>query len=74
MFEPILEAIRRLEDFFVSMGLPTRLHAMPEVGQVSEETMYKMARRVRNVHPEGGVGFVKYLNTEDIVNIFRLAL
>lgn len=69
----VLEAIRRLEDFYHSMGLPTRLSEMPEVGMVPEETMYKMARRVRITNNDGTVGGLRRLNTEDIVNIFKLA-
>ena len=69
----VLEGIRRLEDFFHSLGLPTTMSGMPDVGEVSEECMYKMAKRVRAVHSDGGVGFVKHLLTEDIVNIFKLA-
>ena len=69
----VLEAIRRLEDFYHSMGLPTRLSEMPEVGMVLEETMYKMARRVRITNSDGTVGGLRRLNTEDIVNIFKLA-
>ncbi|HIU34591.1 MAG TPA: iron-containing alcohol dehydrogenase [Candidatus Pullichristensenella excrementigallinarum] len=69
----VLEAIRRLEDFFRSLGIPTTLHEMPDVGIVPEEVMYKMARRVRVTNPDGTVGTLKPLNTEDIVCIFRLA-
>ena len=69
----VLEAIRRLEDFFRSLGIPTTLREMPDVGMVPEEIMYKMARRVRVTNPDGTVGTLKPLNTEDIVCIFRLA-
>ena len=69
----ILEAIDRLENFFHSLGLPTHMKDMPDVGIVPEETMYKMAKKIRSVHADGGIGWVKHLNTEDIVNIFRLA-
>lgn len=70
----VREAIARLEAFFHSMGLPTRMNEMPDVGDVSEETMYKMARRVRITNSDGTVGTLKKLSAEDIVNIFRLAL
>ena len=70
----ILEAIRRLEDFFHSIGLPTRIREMPEVGEIDEAVMYKMAARVRKMHGDGTVGNLKRLNTEDVVNIYKLAL
>jgi alcohol dehydrogenase YqhD (iron-dependent ADH family) len=69
----ILEGIRRLESFFESLGIPTRLSRMPNVPDVTEDVMYKMAKRVRIVNDDGTVGSVKRLNTEDIVNIFKLA-
>jgi alcohol dehydrogenase len=69
----ILEGISRLEHFFLSLGLPVRMRDMPGVGDVDEAVMRKMAKKVRPVHPEGGVGFIKHLFTEDIVNIFKLA-
>ncbi|MDD3334970.1 MAG: iron-containing alcohol dehydrogenase [Eubacteriales bacterium] len=69
----IQEGIRRLEDFFRSMGLPTRLRDMPGVGRVDERIMEKMARRVRTVHADGSIGWVKRLYTKDIVVIFQLA-
>lgn len=70
----VLEAIRRLEDYFHFLGIPTRLRDMPDVGDVPEEIMYKMAKRVRITNPNGTVGTLKQLNTEDIVQIFKLAL
>lgn len=70
----ITEGIDRLERFFRALGLATRLRDMKGVGPVDEETMFRMARRIRAVHPDGTVGAVKRLNTEDIVAIFKLAL
>ncbi len=69
----VLEAIRRLEDFFRSLGVPTAMREMPDVGVVPEEIMYKMAKRVRITNSNGTVGTLKQLGTEDIVNIFKLA-
>lgn len=69
----VLEAIRRLEDFFVFMGVPTKMSEMKDVGIVPEEIMYKMARRVRITNPNGTVGTVKQLTAEDIVEIFKQA-
>lgn len=70
----VLEAIDRLEDFYRRLGAPTRLTECPGVENIDEETLYRMARRVRVVHEDGTVGWVKRLNTEDIVNIFKLAM
>lgn len=69
----VMEAIARLESFYRSLGIPTTLKEMPDVGDVSEEIMYKMARRVRKTNPDGTVGTLMKLTTEDIVNIFKLA-
>ena len=69
----VLEAIRRLEDYFHFLGIPTTMHEMPGVGIVPEAVMYKMAKRVRITNSNGTVGTLKQLQTEDIVNIFRLA-
>lgn len=70
----VLEAIRRLEDYFHFLGVPTRMREMPDVGDVPEEIMYKMAKRVRITNSNGTVGTLKQLDTEDIVQIFKLAL
>ncbi len=69
----VLEAIRRLEDYFRFLGIPTTMSEMPDVGEVPAEIMYKMAKRVRLTNANGTVGTLKQLNTEDIVNIFKLA-
>lgn len=69
----ILEGIARLEAFFRFLGVPTTMREMPDVGEVPEEIMVKMARRVRITNADGTVGTLKKLNTADIVNIFRLA-
>lgn len=70
----ILEAIDRLELFFHSMGLTTKLTELPGVGEIDEAVMEKMAKRVRVVHSDGAIGWVKKLYTKDIVEIFKLAL
>lgn len=70
----VLEAIDRLEDFFRHLGAPTKLRECPGVENINEEVLYRMAKRVRVVHEDGTVGWVKRLNTEDIVNIFKLAV
>ena len=71
----VLAAIQRLEDFFGGLGLPTHLRDMPEIkGELHDEVFYKMAKRVRITNDDGTVGGMKHLDTEDIVNIFRLAM
>ncbi|MDD3185612.1 MAG: iron-containing alcohol dehydrogenase [Anaerostipes sp.] len=70
----VLEAIDRLELFFQSLGVSTKLNDVPGVENLDEEVMYKMAKRVRVVHEDGAVGWVKKLYVEDIVNIFKLAV
>ena len=70
----VQEGIARLENFFQSLGLVTRLRDMPQVGMICEEVMRRMAKRVRRMHADGSIGELKRLGTEDIVNIFRLAL
>ena len=70
----VLEAIARLEAWYEYIDVPTKLSQCPGVGEVSEETLYKLAKRVRVVHEDGTVGWVKRLNTEDIVNILKMCL
>ena len=74
--ETVCTAISRLEEFFTGMGLPVRLSEMPEIKEpVTEEAMWRMARRVRITNPEDQtVGGLKHLSADDIVNIFKLAL
>ncbi len=69
----ILEAIRKLEDFLHHLGLGTRLSELPGLPEVTEEAMYKMARRVRKNNDAGGIGWFKKLTVEDHVNILKLA-
>ena len=72
--EVVPAAIAGLEDFFHRLGLPTRMNEMPEIKEpVTEETMYRMAKRVRITNDDGTVGGFRKLNTQDIVNIFKLA-
>lgn len=70
----IWEGIRRLENFYLGLGLPVRMRDMPNVGKIDECIMEKMAKRVRVIHSDGAIGWVKRLYTQDIVNIFKLAL
>lgn len=70
----VLEAIDRLELFFQSLGVTTKLSELPGVENLDEEVMEKMAKRVRVVHSDGSIGWVKRLYTQDIVEIFKLAL
>lgn len=70
----VLEAIQRLKLFYESIGVSTRLAECPGVSEIDEKVLYRMAKRVRTVHSDGKIGWVKHLDTQDIVNIFRLAL
>ena len=73
--EIVKEGIRRLEEFFESvLHLPTRLSKLSQVPALTDEDFYRMAKRVRKIHEDGTIGWVKWLNTEDIVNIFHLAM
>lgn len=74
--EIVLESIYLLEEFLKGMGLAVRLSDMSEIKvQVTEETMWRMANRVRITNPEDHtVGGLKHLKAQDIVNIFKLAL
>lgn len=69
----VLEGITRLEEFFLRLDMPVRLRDLKQLPPLTDEDFYRMARRVRKVHPDGSVGWVKQLYTEDIVSIFRLA-
>ena len=70
----VLEGIDRLEAFFRSIGMPTRMSELPQItSEVTEEVMRKMAKRVRITNPDDGtIGGVRHLNEEDIVNIFKM--
>lgn len=71
----IEEAISKLENWYKGMGLSTRLTDMPEIKQeITEADMIRMAKRVRITNNDGTVAGLKHLNTQDIVNIFKLAL
>jgi len=66
--ECILEAIRRLEDFFASLGMPTR---MGHLG-ITDERFREMAEKAVMYKPTIG-NFVK-LAAEDVYNIYMLAM
>ncbi len=71
----IEQGIQALEDWIRYIGLPTRIHELPKVEKyLDDEVLYKMARRVRSGREDGSVGCVKRIYTEDVVNIFRLAM
>lgn len=72
----VLEAISRLENFFEGLGLTTHLTELPGVDSknLTEETFERMAKRVRVVHEDGSIGWLKRLYTEDIVKIFEMAM
>ena len=71
----IEQGIQALEDWIRYIGLPTRIHELPKVEKyLDDEVLWKMARRVRSGREDGSVGCVKKIFTEDIVNIFKLAM
>ncbi|NLK87191.1 MAG: iron-containing alcohol dehydrogenase [Clostridiaceae bacterium] len=61
-----LEGIAKLEDFFRSLGLPTRL---ADAG-ITEDRFEEMAEKCVG---SGTIGGLKKLDKNDIVNIYRLA-
>lgn len=67
-------AILALENFYKELGVPTRISELRGVENCTEEVMYKMAKRVRSGREDHTVGCVKPMFTEDIVNIYKLAL
>lgn len=66
----ILEGVSRLERFYQSIGLPTRLS---EVG-IGEDKIAALAKRCASDKPDKTVGHFKKLGEEDVYNIYRLAL
>ena len=71
----IEQGIQALEDWIRYIGLPTRIHELPKVEKyLDDDVLWKMARRVRSGREDGSVGCVKRIFTEDVVNIFKLAM
>lgn len=71
----VLEAVAAFEDFCHSLELPTKLSEMPQIQEeVTEDVMWRMAKRVRITNSDGTVGGLMHLTAQDIVNIFKLAL
>ncbi len=67
--ECILTAIDRLEAFYTSIGMPTRL---PELG-FTENDLAPMAKKLAQSRG-GELGNFKVLREEDILNIYKLAI
>lgn len=70
-FDPevtVLEGIQRMEEFFQSIGLPTRLE---ELG-IPDDRLEEMARKCKK-DVDGTVGNFVQLTTEDVQNILNLA-
>lgn len=63
-----LEGIKRLKEFYKSIGLPTSLN---EIG-ITEEAFDHMATNCRRTNGDG-VGFFVKLGTQDIKNILKIA-
>lgn len=70
----ILEGISRFELFIQTLGLETTMSKIKDMPEVSEEAMWKMARRVRVNNDVGTIGWLKKLSHQDMVNIYKLAL
>lgn len=68
--EIILESIRRLEEWYKSLGLPTRLSEI----DVPESVLRELAEKCVFDKPKKTVGNFKKLTADDIVEIFKLAL
>ena len=72
--EIVLEGIVQLERFFEdTLNISTRMSKLSNVPPLTPDDMLRMAKRVRKVHEDGTIGWLKRLNTDDIVNIFKLA-
>ncbi len=70
----VLEGIRKLEEFFAGLKLAIRISEMPEIKeQVTEDALWRMAKRTRPVRADGTVGYLKHLTTQDVYNILQLA-
>ncbi|MGH4138827.1 iron-containing alcohol dehydrogenase [Clostridium sp.] len=61
------KAIKKTKEYFISLGLSTSLR---EVG-INEEKLEEMAKKATK---RGTLGNFKVLDTEDVLNIFRLSL
>lgn len=63
-----LEGIERLKNFYKSIGLPTSLKEI----NISEEVFEYMAQHCHRTNGDG-VGYYVKLNTQDIINILKIA-
>ena len=66
--QTILEMIKKLENWYKSLGLPTRL------SDVNIDDSHFMEMAEKSLVGRGLMGNFKKLNAEDICNIYRLAL
>jgi butanol dehydrogenase len=66
-YEIANNAIKKTREYFVSLGLPSTLR---EVG-IEEEKLDKMAKQATS---RGKLGSFKQLDTQDVLNIYRVAL
>ena len=64
------------EDWIRYIGLPTRLQELKGIKEedLTEEVLWKMAKRVRSGREDGSVGQVKKIYPEDTVKIFKIAM
>jgi len=67
--QTVLEGIRRLEEFYKQIGMPTRLNEL----NIGEDSLQDLANKCR-MSPAGTVGSFVKLNRDDVVAILKLAL
>ena len=65
---PALEGIRRMTEFFRSIGLPVTLRDL----EIPDDRLKEMAEKTKK-GPDGTVGQFVKLTTEDVLNILKLA-
>lgn len=57
--------------YFGSLGMPTKLSELVDKECLDDETLRKLAARVRRYHKDGTVGSIARLDTEDLFNILK---
>lgn len=70
----IRQAIGRLEEFYHSLGMCTKISELGLCDGIDEDIMRKMARRLQFKDDSRLIGSIVRLNEDDVVNILKLAL
>lgn len=68
-----LAGIDALSEWFQSIGMPKTIRPFVK-GDTSEETLWKMARRIEYSMPGQKTGCAFPISVEDVVNIYKLSL